>query len=41
MLCIREAMGIRALLTRHTPKEIADEREHFQELQQVYRQFSE
>jgi hypothetical protein len=33
MLRILEAMGVLALLTRHTPKDIADEREHFQNLQ--------
>lgn len=40
MLRILEAMGILALLTRHTPKEIADERERFQELLDLHRQFS-
>jgi hypothetical protein len=32
MLRILEAMGTLALLTRHTPKDIADERERFQEM---------
>jgi hypothetical protein len=32
MLRILEAMGILALITRHTPKDIADERERLQEL---------
>jgi predicted secreted protein len=32
MLRILEAMGVLALLTRHTPKDIAEERERFQEL---------
>lgn len=41
MLRILEAMGILALLTRHTPKDIADEREHFQELLETHRQFSD
>ena len=41
MLRILEAMGILALLTRHTPKEIADERERFQEMLDLHRQFSE
>ena len=41
MLCILEAMGILALLTRHTPKDIADERERFQELLELHRQFSD
>lgn len=40
MLRILEAMGILALLTRHTPKDIADERERFQELLELHRQFS-
>jgi hypothetical protein len=38
MLRILEAMGILALLTRHTPKDIADERERFQELLAIHRQ---
>ena len=32
MLRILEAMGVLALLTRHIPKDIAEEREQFQEL---------
>jgi hypothetical protein len=39
MLRILEAMGMLALLTRHTPKDIADERERFQELLMLRRQF--
>jgi len=41
MLRILEAMGILALLTRHTPKDIADERERFQEVLDLHRQFSD
>ena len=41
MLRILEAMGILALLTRHTPKDIADERERLQELLEVHQQHSE
>lgn len=41
MLRILEAMGILALLTRHTPKDIADERERFQELLELHRRFSD
>jgi hypothetical protein len=41
MLRILEAMGILALLTRHTPKDIADERERFQELLEIHRQVSD
>ncbi len=41
MLRILEAMGVLALLTRHTPKDIADERERFQELLELHRQFSD
>jgi len=41
MLRILEAMGVLALLTRHTPKDIADERERFQELLETHRQFSD
>jgi hypothetical protein len=41
MLRILEAMGVLALLTRHTPKDIADERERFQELLEIHRQFSD
>ena len=41
MLRILEAMGVLALLTRHTPKDIADEREHFQKLFSLHRQSSD
>jgi hypothetical protein len=41
MLRILEAMGILALLTRRTPKDIADERERFQELFELHRQSSD
>jgi predicted secreted protein len=41
MLRILEAMGILALLTRHTPKDIAEERERFQELLEVHRRCSD
>jgi hypothetical protein len=41
MLRILEAMGILALLTRHTPKDIADERERFQEMLDFHQQFSD
>ena len=41
MLRILEAMGILALLTRHTPKDIANERERFQEMLDLHRQFSD
>src|ERR1700733_11104920 len=41
MLRILEAMGILTLLTRHTPKEIAEERERFQEMLDVHLQFSD
>jgi hypothetical protein len=41
MLRILEAMGILTLLTRHTPKDIADERERFQELFEFHRQSSD
>jgi hypothetical protein len=41
MLRILEAMGTLALLTRHTPKDIADERERFQEMFEIHQQFSE
>jgi hypothetical protein len=41
MLRILEAMGILALLTRHTPKDIADERERFQKLLSLHRQSSD
>jgi vacuolar-type H+-ATPase subunit E/Vma4 len=40
MLRILEAMGILALLTRHTPKDIADERERFQEILELHRRSS-
>jgi hypothetical protein len=40
MLRILEAMGILALLTRHTPKDIADERERFQEMFSIHEQLS-
>ena len=41
MLRILEAMGILALLTRHTPKDIADERELLRELLEAHQQHSE
>ena len=41
MLRILEAMGILALLTRHTPKDIADERERFHELLEAHQQHTE
>jgi hypothetical protein len=41
MLRILEAMGTLALLTRHTPKDIADERARFQEVLELHRQFSD
>lgn len=41
MLRILEAMGVLALLTRHTPKETADERERFQKLLELHRRFSD
>ena len=41
MLRILEAMGILALLTRHTPKDIADERERLQELLEAHQQHTE
>jgi predicted secreted protein len=41
MLRILEAMGILALLTRHTPKDIADERERFQEMLSLHEQLSD
>lgn len=40
MLRILEAMGILALLTRQTPKDIADERERIQEMLELHLQFS-
>ena len=41
MLRILEAMGVLALLTRQTPMEIAEEREHFQEMLDLHQQFSD
>jgi hypothetical protein len=41
MLRILEAMGILALLRRHTPKDIADEGELFQGLLELHWQFSD
>jgi hypothetical protein len=41
MLRILEAMGILALLTRHTPKDIADERERFHEILELHRHSSD
>ena len=41
MLRILEAMGVLALLTRHTPKDIADERERIQAMLDAHLQFSE
>src|ERR1700761_7854006 len=41
MLRILEAMGVLALLTRHTPKDIADERERLQESLEAHQQHSE
>jgi len=41
MLRILEAMGILTLLTRYTPKDIADERERLQELLEAHQQHSE
>ena len=41
MLRILEAMGTLALLTRHTPKDIADERERFQVMFELLQQLSE
>lgn len=41
MLRILEAMGILALLTRQTPKDIADERERIQEMLDLHLQFSD
>lgn len=41
MLRILEAMGILALLTRHTPKDIADERERIQSMLDAHLQFSD
>jgi hypothetical protein len=39
MLRILEAMGILALVTRHTPKEIAEERERMHEMLDLHLQF--
>jgi len=41
MLRILEAMGILALLTRQTPKEIAEERERFQEILDLHQEFTD
>jgi hypothetical protein len=41
MLRILEAMGILALVTRHTPKDIADERERIQEMLDCHLQYSD
>ena len=41
MLRILEAMGTLALLTRYTPKEIAEEREHFQEMFDLHESLSD
>jgi hypothetical protein len=41
MLRILESMGTLALLTRHTPKEIAEERERFQEMFDQHEQFAD
>ena len=41
MLRILEAMGILALLTRHTPKDIADERERIQAMLDAHLQLSD
>jgi hypothetical protein len=41
MLRILEAMGILALVTRHTPRDIADERERIQEMLDLHLQFSD
>src|ERR1017187_3189701 len=41
MLRILEAMGTLALLTRHTPREIAEERERFQEMFDQQEQLSD
>src|SRR5271165_1146323 len=40
MLRILEAMGVLTLLTRHTPRDIADERERFRELLEAHQQIS-
>jgi hypothetical protein len=41
MLRILEAMGILALLTRHTPKDIADQRERIQAMLDAHLQFTD
>jgi hypothetical protein len=41
MLRILESMGTLALLTRHTPKEIAEERERFQEMFDQHEQLAD
>jgi predicted secreted protein len=41
MLRILEAMGILALLTRQTPKDVADERERLQEMFDLHQQLSD
>jgi hypothetical protein len=41
MLRVLEAMGLLALLTRCTPKDIAEERERFQLMLDLHRQFSD
>jgi hypothetical protein len=41
MLRILEAMGILALVTRHTPKDIADERKRIQEMLDCHLQYSD
>src|SRR5271155_383167 len=40
MLRILEAMGVLTLLTRYTPKDIADERERFRDLLELHQQIS-
>lgn len=41
MLRILEAMGVLAMLTRHTPKDIAEERERFQQLLESHQSLTE
>jgi hypothetical protein len=41
MLRILEAMGVLALLTRQTPRDIADEREHIQETLDAHQSFTD
>jgi hypothetical protein len=41
MLRILEAMGVLALLTRQTPREMADEREHIQEIFDTHQRLSD